>query len=211
MMKQRLIGALVLLCGGVILWSLLFTGPAASKLDRHSQIPAAPQNEPLLAVEPERPEGILPANTELVPPQPVPRVDDDASQVPVDTKPKPLPVAEAPAPKVKPKPAAAPVPAEKTSTPRPSVATKPGLDQHGLPLAWVVQVGVFGNEGNAAALKKSLQSAGYKAFTDQIQRDGKRLNRVLVGPVVSEEKAIAQQSAINQRFGVKSIVNRFEP
>ncbi|MBB5185762.1 DedD protein [Zhongshania antarctica] len=205
-MKQRLIGALVLLCGGVILWSLLFTGPAASKLDRHSQIPAAPQFEPLLEAEPERPEGITPADTELVPPQPVPRIDDEVSSVPVQAKSRPPAVAALA------KPSSAPVAKPPVQQPsREAPTTKPGLDKHGLPLAWVVQVGVFGNADNAAALKKSLQGAGYKAFTDQIQRDGKRFHRVLVGPVLSEDKAVAQQGAINTRFNVKSIVNRFEP
>jgi len=205
-MKQRLIGALVLLCGGVILWSLLFTGPAASKLDRHSQIPAAPQFEPLLEAEPERPEGITPADIELVPPQPVPRIDDEVSSVPVQAKSRPPAVAALA------KPSSAPVAKPPVQQPsREAPTTKPGLDKHGLPLAWVVQVGVFGNADNAAALKKSLQGAGYKAFTDQIQRDGKRLHRVLVGPVLSEDKAVAQQGAINTRFNVKSIVNRFEP
>ncbi|GAA4084120.1 SPOR domain-containing protein [Zhongshania borealis] len=207
MMRQRLIGALVLLCGGVILWSLLFTGPAASKLDRHSQIPAAPQDEPLIAQAPARPEGIVPADTELLPPQPIPRIDDEVrpASAPVKAAASPEPVAEAP--KVVSKPA--PKPAERVA---PSVTpSKPGLDKRGLPVAWVVQVGVFGNGDNAAALKKSLQSAGYKSFIDPVQRDGKRLHRVLVGPVLSEEKAISQQGAINKRFKVKSIVNRFEP
>ncbi|EIF43370.1 sporulation family protein [gamma proteobacterium BDW918] len=204
-MRQRLIGALVLLCGGVILWSLLFTGPAASKLDRHSQIPAAPQFEPLLEAEPERPEGITPADTELVPPQPVPQIDDEVSSVPVQSKSRPQVVAAAP------KPSTAPAAKPAVQQPSSEAPKKPGLDKHGLPLAWVVQVGVFGNADNAAALKKSLQGAGYKAFTDQIERGGKRLHRVLVGPVLSEDKAVAQQGAINTRFNVKSIVNRFEP
>ncbi|WP_414728544.1 SPOR domain-containing protein [Zhongshania aliphaticivorans] len=204
-MRQRLIGALVLLCGGVILWSLLFTGPAASKLDRHSQIPAAPQFEPLLEAEPERPEGITPADTELVPPQPVPRIDDEVSSAPVQSKSRPPAVATAP------KPSTAPAAKPAVQQPSSEAPKKSGLDKHGLPLAWVVQVGVFGNADNAAALKKSLQGAGYKAFTDQIERGGKRLHRVLVGPVLSEDKAVAQQGAINTRFNVKSIVNRFEP
>lgn len=204
-MRQRLIGALVLLCGGVILWPLLFTGPAASKLDRHSQIPAAPQFEPLLEAEPERPEGITPADTELVPPQPVPRIDDEVASAPVQSKSRPPTVAAPP------EPSSAPAAKPAVQQPSSEAPTKPGLDKHGLPLAWVVQVGVFGNADNAVALNKSLQGAGYKAFTDQIERGGKRLHRVLVGPVLSEDKAVAQQGAINTRFNVKSIVNRFEP
>lgn len=211
-MKQRLIGALVLLCGGVILWSLLFTGPAVSKLDRHSQIPAAPQSQPLIELEPKRPQGIVPADTELVAPQPMPRIDDESAAEPfaerkAASEPAPPKLAPKPAPKqeVTPvdKPMAKPVAAPSTQ--------KPVLDQRGLPLAWVVQVGVFGNAENASVLKKSLLAEGYKAFIDTVNRDSKQLHRVLVGPVVDEATATTQQGAINQRFNVKSIVNRFEP
>jgi DedD protein len=206
-MRQRLIGALVLLCGGVILWSLLFTGPAASKLDRHSQIPAAPQDEPLIAQQPQRPEGILSADTELIPPQAIPRIDDQAPPASTTVAAKKPSEAIAQTPRTVDKPS--PKPSEQA--PAPVAPSKPGLDKQGLPLAWVVQVGVFGNADNAVALKKSLQGAGYKSFIDPVVRDGKRLHRVLVGPVLSEEKAISQQGAINKRFKVKSIVNRFEP
>jgi len=210
MMRQRLIGALVLLCGGVILWSLLFTGPANSKLDRHSQIPAAPQYEPLIDVAPEKPQGILPADTVLVPPQPIAKVDDEPAAVPPKVVvPPPEPQADSSSSaNIKPtntKPVAA---SKSIAAAKPQ---KSGLDENGLPRGWVVQVGVFGNSANAQALKKSLQSAGYKTFIDSIQRNSKQLHRVLVGPVLSEDKAIAQQQAINKRFKVKSIVNRFEP
>ena len=105
---------------------------------------------------------------------------------------------------------AKPKPVEvKKSAPTP--LSKEKLDANGLPPAWVVQVGVFGSESNAEALLKSLQGAGYKAFIDKIQRNSKPLYRVLVGPVISNEKAVSQQAAINKRFNVKSIVNRFEP
>ncbi|MEX1670668.1 SPOR domain-containing protein [Zhongshania guokunii] len=215
MMRQRLIGALVLLCGGVILWSLLFTGPANSKLDRHSQIPAAPQIEPLVDVGPEKPEGILPADTVLVPPQPIAKVDDEAAAASKMVLPPPESGVDNAKPSSAAPSTAKPTTVKPASTSKPvapsAAPQKPGLDEHGLPRGWVVQVGVFGNSDNAQALKKSLQSAGYKTFIDSIQRDSKRLHRVLVGPVLSEDKAISQQQAINKRFNVKSIVNRFEP
>ena len=71
MMRQRLVGTLVLLCGGVILWSLLFTGPAEYKLDRSSQIPPQPRIETPQESEPRIPEGIASASAPIVEPQPV--------------------------------------------------------------------------------------------------------------------------------------------
>lgn len=212
MMRQRLVGALVLLCGGVILWSLLFTGPAASKLDRKTQIPDAPLVDPVIDTPPLKPEGIMSADTLLVPEQPnLPIADEGEDAIgaavraeagnipdPADSPKKSAPVAKS-----------EPVEVKKDLPAKPAVAKR--LDANGLPPAWVVQVGVFGSKANAEGLKKSLQGAGYKAFIDEIQRNSKSLYRVLVGPVISNDKAVSQQAAINKRFKVKSIVNRFEP
>ena len=201
MMRQRLVGALVLLCGGVILWSLLFTGPAASKLDRKTQIPDAPLVDPVIDTPPMKPEGIMSADTLLVPEQPnlpIADADDNAIGAAVRAEAGNIP-----------DPADSPKKSAPVAKSEPVAAKR--LDANGLPPAWVVQVGVFGSKTNAEGLKKSLQGAGYKAFIDEIQRNSKPLYRVLVGPVISNEKAVSQQTAINKRFKVKSIVNRFEP
>jgi DedD protein len=213
MMRQRLVGALVLLCGGVILWSLLFTGPAASKLDRKTQIPDTPLVDPVIDTPPLKPEGIMSADTLLVPEQPnLPVADEDEDVIGAAVR------AEAgniPDPSNSPKKLAPVAKLEPLEVEKELPATKPTaaqrLDANGLPPAWVVQVGVFGSKANAEGLNKSLQGAGYKAFIDEIQRNSKSLYRVLVGPVISNEKAVSQQAAINKRFKVKSIVNRFEP
>lgn len=212
MMRQRLVGALVLLCGGVILWSLLFTGPAAYKLDRDTQIPDAPLVDPVIDTAPQKPEGVPSADTLLVPSQPLLPVSDDDRGAGVKAEAANIPdPADAPsktARQVETKPVVKKEAVVK-SAPTPVKAEK--LDGSGLPAAWVVQVGVFGNQANAEGLKKSLQGAGYKAFVDTIQRNSKPLYRVLVGPVISNEKAESQRAAINRKFNVKSIVNRFEP
>jgi DedD protein len=211
MMRQRLVGALVLLCGGIILWSLLFTGPAASKLDRKTQIPDAPLVDPVIDIPPLKPEGIMSADTLLVPEQPnLPVADEDEIGAAVRAEAGNIPDPSNSPEKLAPVAKLKPLEVEKEL-----LATKPAavkrLDANGLPPAWVVQVGVFGKKQNAEGLKKSLQGAGYKAFIDEIQRNSRSLYRVLVGPVISKEKAVSQQPAINRRFKVKSIVNRFEP
>ncbi|CAA0087923.1 Cell division protein DedD [Zhongshania aliphaticivorans] len=210
MMRQRLVGALVLLCGGVILWSLLFTGPAAYKVDRETQIPDAPLVDPIINTPPQKPSGVMSADAEIVPAQPNLVVADEdknltgsAVKAQAGNIPDALDRPKSKAPVSSPKPKVS-----QTKKPEP---TAKKIDSNGLPPAWVVQVGVFGSQSNADGLKKSLQSAGYKAFIDEISRNGKPLYRVLVGPVISNEKAVSQQAAINRRFNVKSIVNRFEP
>ncbi|MBU1833723.1 MAG: SPOR domain-containing protein [Gammaproteobacteria bacterium] len=216
MMRQRLVGALVLLCGGVILWSLLFTGPAEYKLDRETQIPEAPLVDPVIDTPPQKPEGVVSADSLLVPPQPLmPLADDeegdDAKGVAVRAEAANIPDPDD-APKNTSRVASKPEEAKKPAAkPMPAPAPAKTVVDNNLPPAWVVQVGVFGSQANAEGLKKSLQSAGYKAFVDQVQRDAKPLYRVLVGPVISNEKAVSQQATINKRFNVKSIVNRFEP
>ncbi|MFQ3201431.1 MAG: DedD protein [Zhongshania sp.] len=211
MMRQRLVGALVLLCGGVILWSLLFTGPAASKLDRKTQIPDAPLVDPVIDTPPLKPEGIMSADTLLVPEQPnLPVADEDVIGSAVRAEAGNIPDPSNSTKKLAPVAKLEPLEVEK-ELPAAKPAAVKRLDGNGLPPAWVVQVGVFGRKENAEGLKKTLQGAGYKAFIDEVQRSSRSLYRVLVGPVISKEKAVSQQPAINKRFKVKSIVNRFEP
>lgn len=52
-LKQRLIGAIVLLCLALILWPLIFSDPAP-ELDRTSQIPPTPAFEKFAVAEPKR-------------------------------------------------------------------------------------------------------------------------------------------------------------
>ena len=61
--------------------------------------------------------------------------------------------------------------------------TKPEL------LAWVVQVGAFGDHPKALAMQKQLIDAGYDAMVEIGSNDGKDYYRVKVGPVISQEEA----------------------
>lgn len=209
MMRQRLVGTLVLLCGGVILWTALFTGPAEYKLDRDSQLPPAPEITPVIALQPQRPIGVPSANEVWVPPQknlPVSdRVEKPAAKPRAEKKPvavAAVPEKQVAKPKPKPKPKA---------TPKPKTVEKPALDKKGLPTAWVVQVGSFSKKANANTLKNRLQKAGYKAYVQQGKNTRGVLYRVLVGPLLSKPLALEQQAKINKSFKLKSLVNRFEP
>lgn len=225
MMRQRLVGALVLLCLGVIVWSMLFTGSVDHRVDRETQIPPAPEIEPVLDTPPQRPDGVPSVADNRLPSQPtLPPMDgepDDGQGVRAASE--PLPLAEPSRGEAKSaKPVSQP-PAEKqvadsskkvapptTATAAPSAPAKPGLDERGLPEAWVVQVGSFGSKVNADKLVERLRARGYKAFHDQFSSGGRQLYRVQVGPVLEEARARSLKTEIDQGFSVKSIVNRFE-
>lgn len=227
MMRQRLVGALVLLCGGVIIWTLLFTGPAEYKVDRQSQIPPEPRVDPVLGVSPERPGGIVSADRPLVPAQPqLPPQDvseqaestaaakDSESDADLATPAKLAQHATAGSAAAvdQPQPRKPP---RKNETAAPESAASadmaaPGLDEHGLAEAWVIQVGSFSKSSNAESLKQRLQKGGHKAYVDQREYQGRPVYRVLVGPLLNRNTANSEKKNIDARFGVSSLVTRFE-
>jgi hypothetical protein len=83
------------------------------------------------------------------------------------------------------------------------------LDQHGLPIAWVVQVGVFSTQATADKIKATLQEKGFKAYTEPFKRDKVSGVKVVVGPKLSRERAEAQKQAIDQLLKTNTMVVRF--
>ena len=222
MMRQRLVGTLVLLCGGVILWSLLFTGPAEYKLDRSSQIPPVPRVETPQESEPRIPQNIASGNAPIVEPQPViaPAADEapsrfngegvKAASTPPEREPRAVSQPEVSAPKRRAEPE--PQNTEVAATPEKAAVppAEPSAEARGLPVAWVIQCGSFGQQSNAENLAKRLRDGGYKAYTEPLKRSSGTLYRVLVGPALNRERAESLQAEINRRFELKSILSRFE-
>jgi DedD protein len=62
---------------------------------------------------------------------------------------------------------------------------------------WFVQVGTFGQRENAERLATQLKGLGFSAAVSAMQRDGKSMHRVRVGPAVgrSEAQALAARLA----------------
>jgi DedD protein len=54
---------------------------------------------------------------------------------------------------------------------------------------WAVQVGAFGSAATAQRLVKDLQGAGYQAYVSPVNRSGKTLHRVRVGPEIERDDA----------------------
>lgn len=80
------------------------------------------------------------------------------------------------------------------------------LNQQGLPNAWVVQLGNFGNRSNAIRLKEKVVKAGFTAY--MVPKDG--FFRVLVGPELNRSKAEALQQKLKNTFNVTGRVILYE-
>ncbi len=72
--KQRLVGALVLICIAVILWPIIFSDPNQEILGRSSQIPDMPVFEKYSVAKPQRPDNIEPVT--IAPVEPASTVDN---------------------------------------------------------------------------------------------------------------------------------------
>jgi DedD protein len=83
------------------------------------------------------------------------------------------------------------------------------LDEKGLPVAWVVQVGSFAAQPNADKVKKALQDKGFKAYTQTVKAGSGSAIKVYVGPKLSRERADAQKHAIDQALKMNTMVVRF--
>ncbi|HEK0907263.1 TPA: SPOR domain-containing protein [Pseudomonas putida] len=217
-MKQRMVGALVLVALAVIFLPMLFTREDEMRQVRVEapQAPAMP-NLPDVKVEPvqvpepqalpdpsEQPPVVVDESTAPVsaPTQPITPSPAQVAQVPVAKSPAPAPAAKAEA---RPVPPATPAPAATASASKPATASK--IDANGLPVSWSIQLASLSNRAGADNLQKTLRSQGYNAYI----RSADGMNRVFVGPLIERAEAERLRDVINRQQNLKGIVVRFQP
>lgn len=77
----------------------------------------------------------------------------------------------------------------------------------GVASGWVVQLGAFGAEKDARALRDRLRAAGFDAYTDHVSGlSGQLLYRVRVGPQTQHEAALSLRDRIKAQLGLSGIV-----
>lgn len=219
-LKQRLVGAVALLLVGAIAWFWLLSADSpVDPVAKESRIPPAPAIQPFSVPEPAAPAGIEPIGSEREA-RPVLRSDVVAGT----PTPAPAAAAASRAPAAKPAPAAKTPVAEKPVAEKPAAAAVAApavaaktpmenfeLDERGLPVAWVVQVGSFGAAANAEKMENNLQAKGFKAYTEKVKSGTGVAYKVYVGPKLSRERADAQKRAIDQALQLNTMVVRFFP
>ncbi|MBW7929763.1 MAG: SPOR domain-containing protein [Gammaproteobacteria bacterium] len=105
-----------------------------------------------------------------------------SANAPESVEGSPVAAVAAPAPAVPPVvPAVASPPPTSSPAPLPKPATTAG--------GWVVQVGTFGEKGNAERLAAQLEKQGFAAVLSTTAAGGRKLYRVRVGPAATREAA----------------------
>lgn len=205
-LKQRLVGGVALLVIGVIAWFWLLSADSpVDPVSRATQIPPAPDIQPFSVPESTPPADVAPIDSEHAA-QPAVRAQIADENSAAGAKPAP---AMASTPKrpvaVTSKPAV-----EKAQPAKPKETFE--LDQQGLPVAWVVQVGLFSTPASADKVKAALQQQGFKAYTEPYKAANAPAGvKVFVGPKLSRERADEQKRAIDAALKVNSKVVRFQP
>lgn len=179
-LKQRLVGAVVLVALAVIFIPMLLQGPVEREATSIPiEIPPRPQ------VSAQRPGPLL-----------LPRAEPAAESI-VQAEPVP---AAGPASAAQPTPPEAAPPTPFREQPAPASRTPSEL------AAWAVQVGSFGAESNALRLRDSLRAKGYNAYTERVRSEGQTFYRVRVGPVLERAEAERLQQTLAGKESLQGLV-----
>jgi DedD protein len=214
-LKQRLVGALILIALGVVFWPIIFVEPGDVTASGVREVPVRPgvNTQPIAAPdkkdlreaaelesrkEQQRREDQLAEARAADEAQAKAKSKSKAKAEKVNTAPTPAPEA-VPAPKVA---------ERKTRTQAPQ---KPALDSEGVPIAWILQVASVSDAGKADALRASLLKLGHKAYTKKVYRSDKVLLRVYIGPKFERAKLDKIKPEIDGVFGVQSMIVRYIP
>jgi DedD protein len=194
--KQRLVGAMVLIALGVIFLPSLFSRESDGRVEVNTQslIPPQPDVRTVVITSPQ-----------IIAQIPAPSPNDafqpsvDALDI-VDTDKDVLSSVANPASGDD---APISISKDRAST---TVLT---LNQKGLPTSWVVQVASFQSQLHANALNKKLRNKDYKSYVRPVNTAKGDFFRVLVGPYIDNSRAIVVQKEIDKAYRVKSRILRF--
>jgi DedD protein len=209
--KERLVGAAVLMAAAIILIPEMLSGP------RDKKPPAVQQSGPLktYTIDLNRSPG-APASAHLderaPPPERIAEVDSSQPSMQLPSEADALPENQAETIQVSPEPhiaapdafasepARAPIsPPSSAQTPRTPVQTSPVREPIRAPIAsrssaptshgWAVQVGSFASKATADRLAKELSVSGQNAFVMPVKSGGSTLYRVRIGPFADRAAA----------------------
>jgi len=188
-LKQRIIGALVLISLAVIFVPMVFDEPHSERTSTNIRIPEEPPFP------------------EVSTPNPPPSIYQNEHTA-VDNSP-PKTVSETPAYRLVEEPDTVAGPVARTEP----VATVPESSESdsieytaSLKGAWVVQLGSFGNTDNARRLRDEVRAKGYDSSLQDVVRGDTKMTRVFSGPFASKSDAETAKQALDKAFNLNSLV-----
>jgi DedD protein len=174
-LKERIIGAIVLVTFVVLVVPVFLDGPSegGATVSERVLLPGQEgQDTKTVVLNRERDEPIPAANRE----ENTSMSGESAVSEPAEDRPVPSPIVEK-----------APARAEAQSIPEPQTdPTSAATSTTGM---WAVQLGSFSNKQRAEKLAAELRKQGYMAFLSEYKSDTGQLHRVRIGPQKNRESA----------------------
>ncbi len=200
-LKQRLVGAVVLVALAVIFIPMLLSGEGnlGGSIDG-SNIPAEPDFR--FPPVPDAPKAPLVAAAPVVP---LGDEDEENESPAVSGKSVPEKKVVDQSPTKPPAKVVEKAPAKPISPP----VAKAAPAESGKPSGWVVQVGSFSARNNARALRDKLRKQGYASFVESIKGASGRVYRVRVGPELSKVAADKLRQRLVKEAGLKGLVQAY--
>ncbi|CAN7347128.1 SPOR domain-containing protein [Aquipseudomonas alcaligenes] len=204
-LKQRIVGALVLLALAVIFLPMLFTREDELRQVR-IDAPAMPQTPEMPPVEMETVEVPEP---QVLPEEPVPSLDANgqASALPIAPTEQPAAPAQPAQPQAPVQPQAQQQAQAVPPAATPPKADEKRLDPNGLPVSWSIQLASLSSRAGAEKLQQTLRSQGYNAYI----RSAEGMNRVFVGPVIERAEADRLRDSLSRQQKLNGFIVRFQP
>lgn len=200
-LRQRILGLLVLVALASVVLPLVLDFGGDTQIDTRSQLPPAPRIQPTPLPEPASTEPQAPA-------APTPAASGSPGEPQLFQLAPGGGAADAAATGSSATGATSP---STTDVSAKSIPEEPGLDAEGLPASWVLQAGAFQDKINAEELRGRLLKGGHRAFVQTSTAGGKATHRVFVGPKMTREALVAEQAALQRKFGVKTMIVPFVP
>ena len=200
-LKQRIVGALVLIALAVIFLPMLLKqeDPARKVVVEAPPMPAIPE-------QPQYPV------TEVAVPEPV--LDDEWDGAVITEQSPSIDSASTAPAAVVPAPAAAVVAQSVQPVVMQSVSKKPeqpviapAIDKNNLPVSWSVQLASLTSKANAEALRDAYRNKQYNAYV----RSSEGVHRVLIGPLIKESDAQSMCKSLKTREKQECFVVRYQP
>ena len=180
--KQRIIGAIVLLALAVIFVPIFFERERIEPLDRKTLIPTMPDIEPVVMATPEiQAENIEPA-------EPVEEIFQPDETMPIIEK-----------------------PFFNNSGTISAKQEDKVLNRKGVPQSWVLQIASYQSREWAEKMQKDLTEIGYEAYIREAYSDSGKLLRVYVGPKLNISELRKEKAAIEKKFNIETLLLKFEP
>ncbi len=213
-LKQRLVGALILIALGVVFWPVIFVEPVDKPLGEAAQVPVRPTIDTTPIDTPGR-GGLRSSPTWQAGEEAAGEAKKESEAVPakeldlavIDSQVEKAPVPQKPV--VESKPVLPPV--TKQAKTRTEAPAKPAIDADGVPIGWILQVASVSSSAKAEELRAGLVDMGYKAYVKKIKRENGVLLRVYVGPKFERARLETMQPKVDAQFKVKSMVRRYIP